>query len=107
MKASEEEICPIDGKTSKYIVDNIALGEQIGELYIHCKYGCKERVPATVTANAIYEVDSTGCPVTMKMSERFPHEADCQYAPVLCPNNPDCPQIRLKVRDPNAVLVGG
>lgn len=91
VKKSANEICPIDKKPSKYIVDNIALSEQIGELQIHCKYGCKK------TESGDFVVDKGGCPTVIKISERFHHESGCMFAPTSCPNNPNCPQFPKKV----------
>lgn len=43
------------------------VSEQIGELYIHCKYGCKLKSTGSPTD---YEVNPSGCPVTVKLSNR-------------------------------------
>ena len=85
------EICPIDHKPSKYIVDNIALREQIGELIIHCKYGCKKG------PNGGYIVNEEGCPVTVKIADRYNHEKDCDFSLVQCPNNNACKPCLKKV----------
>uniref|UniRef100_A0A7N8X219 E3 ubiquitin-protein ligase TRAF7 n=1 Tax=Mastacembelus armatus TaxID=205130 RepID=A0A7N8X219_9TELE len=80
--------CPVDAAKLTVVVNNIAVAEQIGELFIHCKYGCR------ATANsAAYEVDPLGCPFTIKLSTRKEHEASCDYRPVRCPNNPSCPPL--------------
>ena len=42
------------------------VSEQIGELYIHCKYGCKLKSGTPYD----YEVNTAGCPVTFKLSNR-------------------------------------
>lgn len=86
---SSDEICPIDRKQFKYIVDNIALSEQIGELLIHCKYGCQK-------TDSGYIVDETKCPIIIKLAERYEHESTCGYAPMNCPNNPQCAQFLKK-----------
>ncbi|XP_055770989.1 E3 ubiquitin-protein ligase TRAF7-like isoform X1 [Salvelinus fontinalis] len=33
--------CPVDTAKMTVVVNNIAVAEQIGELFIHCKYGCR------------------------------------------------------------------
>ncbi|KAF3846949.1 hypothetical protein F7725_004027, partial [Dissostichus mawsoni] len=33
--------CPVDAAKLTVVVNNIAVAEQIGELFIHCKYGCR------------------------------------------------------------------
>ncbi|XP_042171554.1 E3 ubiquitin-protein ligase TRAF7 isoform X4 [Oncorhynchus tshawytscha] len=33
--------CPVDTAKLTVVVNNIAVAEQIGELFIHCKYGCR------------------------------------------------------------------
>uniref|UniRef100_A0A7N5ZV67 E3 ubiquitin-protein ligase TRAF7 n=1 Tax=Anabas testudineus TaxID=64144 RepID=A0A7N5ZV67_ANATE len=69
--------CPVDAAKLTVVVNNIAVAEQIGELFIHCAY----------------EVDPLGCPFTIKLSTRKEHEASCDYRPVRCPNNPSCPPL--------------
>lgn len=89
--AFADEVCPIDGKPSKFIVANIALSEQIGELVVHCKHGCRLGPDGRTRV-----VDDTGCPVTLKYSERQAHERECDFALMQCPNNPACPAFRKK-----------
>lgn len=96
VRESVNGVCPIDMKPSKYIVDNIALSEQIGELVIHCKYGCKKE-PGGAAAAGEYVVDKEGCPATIKISDRYEHEKGCGYSPMSCPNNRDCQQFLRKV----------
>uniref|UniRef100_A0A669D8Q7 TNF receptor-associated factor 7 n=1 Tax=Oreochromis niloticus TaxID=8128 RepID=A0A669D8Q7_ORENI len=81
--------CPVDAAKLTVVVNNIAVAEQIGELFIHCKYGCR----AVGSSTAAYEVDPLGCPFTIKLSTRKEHEASCDYRPVRCPNNPSCPPL--------------
>uniref|UniRef100_A0AAX7UUC5 E3 ubiquitin-protein ligase TRAF7 n=1 Tax=Astatotilapia calliptera TaxID=8154 RepID=A0AAX7UUC5_ASTCA len=81
--------CPVDAAKLTVVVNNIAVAEQIGELFIHCKYGCR----AVGSSAAAYEVDPLGCPFTIKLSTRKEHEASCDYRPVRCPNNPSCPPL--------------
>uniref|UniRef100_A0AAX7TXM8 TNF receptor-associated factor 7 n=1 Tax=Astatotilapia calliptera TaxID=8154 RepID=A0AAX7TXM8_ASTCA len=82
--------CPVDAAKLTVVVNNIAVAEQIGELFIHCKYGCRAVVAGKPGA---YEVDPLGCPFTIKLSTRKEHEASCDYRPVRCPNNPSCPPL--------------
>ncbi|XP_022101876.1 E3 ubiquitin-protein ligase TRAF7-like isoform X2 [Acanthaster planci] len=84
------ETCPVDDMKLAVVVNNIAVSEQIGELYIHCRYGCK---PSGTGIQDEYVVDPDGCPCTLRVNERREHEMECSYAPVQCPNNPDCPKI--------------
>ncbi|RXN02116.1 E3 ubiquitin-protein ligase TRAF7 [Acipenser ruthenus] len=84
------EKCPVDNAKLTVVVNNIAVAEQIGELFIHCKCGCR---PASSGKPAAFEVDPRGCPFTIKLSARKDHEASCDYRPVRCPNNPNCPPL--------------
>lgn len=76
--------CPVDAAKLTVVVNNIAVAEQIGELFIHCKYGCTASAGgaggASASASAstsmvagkpgAYEVDPLGCPFTIKLSTR-------------------------------------
>lgn len=72
--------CPVEGAKLTVVVNNIAVAEQIGELFIHCKYGCRATASAAGGAAAsnstvagkpgAYEVDPLGCPFTIKLSTR-------------------------------------
>lgn len=72
--------CPVDAAKLTVVVNNIAVAEQIGELFIHCKYGCRATANGGVVAGAsattvsgkpgAYEVDPLGCPFTIKLSTR-------------------------------------
>ncbi|NXY38879.1 TRAF7 ligase, partial [Pomatorhinus ruficollis] len=84
------EKCPVDNAKLTVVVNNIAVAEQIGELFIHCKYGCR---PAASSKPTAFEVDPRGCPFTIKLSARKDHESSCDYRPVRCPNNPSCPPL--------------
>lgn len=84
------EKCPVDDNKLSIVVVNLAVSEQIGELYIHCKYGCKLSSTGSLTD---YEVNLSGCPVTVKLSNRHDHERNCQYAPTQCPNSLHCPTL--------------
>lgn len=61
------EKCPVDNAKLTVVVNNIAVAEQIGELFIHCKYGCRPSASSKPTA---FEVDPRGCPFTIKLSAR-------------------------------------
>lgn len=57
----------MDNSKLTVVVNNIAVAEQIGELFIHCKFG----VRATGSGKApAFEVDPHGCPFTIKLSSR-------------------------------------
>ncbi|KAF2984150.1 hypothetical protein EK904_007639 [Melospiza melodia maxima] len=88
--ALTSEKCPVDNAKLTVVVNNIAVAEQIGELFIHCKYGCR---PAASSKSPAFEVDPRGCPFTIKLSARKDHESSCDYRPVRCPNNPSCPPL--------------
>lgn len=74
--------CPVDAAKLTVVVNNIAVAEQIGELFIHCKYGCTATAGSAGGASAsastsmvagkpgAYEVDPLGCPFTIKLSTR-------------------------------------
>lgn len=61
------EKCPVDNAKLTVVVNNIAVAEQIGELFIHCKYGCRSSASGKTSA---FEVDPHGCPFTIKLSAR-------------------------------------
>ncbi len=61
------EKCPVDNSKLTVVVNNIAVAEQIGELLVHCKYGCR---PAASGKPGAFEVDPLGCPFTIKLSTR-------------------------------------
>uniref|UniRef100_A0A8K9WPR4 E3 ubiquitin-protein ligase TRAF7 n=1 Tax=Oncorhynchus mykiss TaxID=8022 RepID=A0A8K9WPR4_ONCMY len=86
--------CPVDTAKLTVVVNNIAVAEQIGELFIHCKYGCRrgEGTPK-MGGPGNFEVDPMGCPFTIKLTTRKEHEVSCDYRPVRCPNNPSCPPL--------------
>ncbi|XP_064406135.1 E3 ubiquitin-protein ligase TRAF7-like [Halichondria panicea] len=90
--SSRAEVCPLDNNQLSMVVRNLAIADQVGELLIHCRYGCKpsQEIPGG------YEVDTSGCPMLIKLSVRSDHEKDCQYAPVGCPNSSKCPLLLKK-----------
>ena len=59
--------CPVDDMKLAVVVNNIAVSEQIGELYIHCRNGCK---PSGTGIQDEYQVDPDGCPSTFRVNER-------------------------------------
>ncbi|CAB3989876.1 E3 ubiquitin- ligase TRAF7 isoform X1 [Paramuricea clavata] len=83
------EHCPVDNSSLVVVVSNLAVLEQIGELLVHCKYGCMP----SATEEGKYEVNSAGCPVKVKLNSRHEHEQTCQYAPMQCPNSILCPAV--------------
>lgn len=42
------------------------LAEQVGEMLVHCRYGCQPKPDAPDE----YEVAPSGCPVVVKMNQR-------------------------------------
>lgn len=88
--ALKSEKCPVDNAKLTVVVNNIAVAEQIGELFIHCRHGCHA---AGTGKPGVFEVDPRGCPFTVKLSARKDHESSCDYRPVRCPNNPSCPPL--------------
>jgi len=86
-----DDVCPVDEQKLVIMVANIAVSEQIGELLIHCRYGCIYDETCKK-----YRVDETRCPVTLKIHNREEHESYCDYMPVECPNNTGCPLILKK-----------
>jgi len=90
LSAAKESTCPTDGTQLSVGPVNIAIRDQVGELLIHCKYGCS---PASSGVPGEYEIDNNGCPVTIKLSKRKEHEMNCKYAPVVCPNSSLCPML--------------
>ncbi|KAM8780128.1 E3 ubiquitin-protein ligase TRAF7 isoform 2-T2 [Rhynchonycteris naso] len=88
--ALKSEKCPVDNAKLTVVVNNIAVAEQIGELCIHCRHGCRAVGSGKPT---VFEVDPRGCPFTIKLSARKDHESSCDYRPVRCPNNPSCPPL--------------
>ena len=57
--------CVFDNQKFSVVMANIAISEQIGEMLIHCKYGCK-----LSDEGEGYVPDPTRCPVTVKISCR-------------------------------------
>ncbi|KAH3863915.1 hypothetical protein DPMN_026921, partial [Dreissena polymorpha] len=60
-----DETCPVDGHMLGVVVANIAVSEQIGDMLIHCKYGCRLSEDGQT-----YTKDEACCPVTVKIANR-------------------------------------
>ena len=45
------------------VVGNLAVGEQIGELYVHCRFGIKQDGDCLI-------VDPSGCPQTVRLNSK-------------------------------------
>eukprot|EP00118_Oscarella_pearsei_P011255 m.74304 g.74304 ORF g.74304 m.74304 type:complete len:687 (+) comp35879_c0_seq8:28-2088(+) len=84
----QNENCPIDDSPLSVVVTNIAISEQIGELLVYCKFGCKPGM-----SFGEYVRDPNGCPFKIKINNRKEHEMNCQYAPTQCPNSLHCPSL--------------
>lgn len=65
--SSPPEKCPVDNAKLTVVVNNIAVAEQIGELFIHCRHGCRA---VGGGKPSVFEVDPRGCPFTIKLSAR-------------------------------------
>ncbi|XP_019850390.1 PREDICTED: E3 ubiquitin-protein ligase TRAF7-like [Amphimedon queenslandica] len=89
LRSGREEVCPIDNIVLSMVVKNLAVAEQVGELHIHCRFGCKQSQEKPWQ----YEPDPLGCPMILKLANRDEHEKECDYAPVKCPNSSLCPPI--------------
>nr|XP_014335565.1 PREDICTED: E3 ubiquitin-protein ligase TRAF7 [Bos mutus] len=64
--ALKSEKCPVDNAKLTVVVNNIAVAEQIGELFIHCRHGCRA---VGGGKPSVFEVDPRGCPFTIKLSQ--------------------------------------
>lgn len=88
--------CPVHKKKMSVLLPNLALGDQIGALMVHCRYGCKLNAEDGKT----YVLDPAGCTHKLKFADRKDHERGCVYAPISCPNNPNCPpMLRLHLQE--------
>lgn len=58
-------LCPVDEQKLSVVVANIAVSEQIGEMMVHCRYGCKFDSDSNT-----YIVDATRCQATIKLCAR-------------------------------------
>ncbi|XP_062507470.1 E3 ubiquitin-protein ligase TRAF7-like [Corticium candelabrum] len=84
----QHDKCPIDDCPLSVVVSNIAISDQIGELQVYCKYGCR---PSSSVGE--YVRDPNGCPFKIKLNQKRDHESHCQYAPTRCPNSSSCPAL--------------
>ena len=55
------EDCPVDQILLNVVVSNLAVADQIGELYIYCKYGVQ-----LGSDGVTLEPDPQGCPITVR-----------------------------------------
>lgn len=92
---STKSVCPCDSTPLTLVVKNLTVAEQIGDLTIHCQYGCKLKQDGS----GQYEADPEGCPFTMKLNSRHNHENDCEFASVECPNSSLCGRVTRKNLD--------
>ena len=56
------EICPVDKIALTIVVANLAVAEQIIELFVHCRNGLR-----IADSTGSYEVDPTGCPDIIRL----------------------------------------
>ncbi|KAK3737769.1 hypothetical protein QZH41_012206, partial [Actinostola sp. cb2023] len=100
---SSKLFCPLCQRVFKEpVITSCGVSEQIGELFIHCKYGCR------VMTNGMkheFEVNPSGCPMTTKLFHRREHEKNCQYAPSQCPNSVLCPMLLKMAPGPEVTNV--
>lgn len=47
------------------MIENIVVREQVGSLFVHCRFGVR-----LSDLLGEYEIDSNGCPFTIKLAER-------------------------------------
>lgn len=94
---NEQQIqCPFDDNILKPVVRNIAVFEQVGELLVHCQYGCKPNP----NQPGEYVVDTEGCTSVIKICEKQQHELECGYCTISCPNNTQCgSMLKNKLQD--------
>ncbi|XP_019849787.1 PREDICTED: E3 ubiquitin-protein ligase TRAF7-like [Amphimedon queenslandica] len=83
--------CPLDAIKFSPVVKNIAVYEQVGELLVHCCYGVILK-----DGHAHPVVDTNGCQAVIKISEKHEHEENCEFKPISCPNDEECPKMFRK-----------
>nr|QJS39800.1 TNF receptor associated factor 7a [Petromyzon marinus] len=85
--AERADKCPADLAKLSVVVSNIAVAEQVGELEVRCKYGCRPAgTPLGATAAPLfrpsgsydYESDPQGCPITIKLCLRNDYLRACE-----------------------------
>lgn len=91
------EACPVHKTplSKNNIIPNLAVCDQISELMIRCKYGCRQ-VPGVVGQ---FETDPAGCGKAVKLCDRRAHESVCEFAPVKCPHSHACGLVLQKDLD--------
>ena len=90
---SPPEKCPVDNAKLTVVVNNIAVAEQIGELFIHCRHGCRA---VGGGKPSVFEVDPRGCPFTIKFCSWQDQEGSCNFR---APMGPQQPQLFLPPGD--------
>ncbi|KAL5484120.1 hypothetical protein EMCRGX_G020568 [Ephydatia muelleri] len=92
---STTSVCPYENTSLTLVVKNLTVAEQVGDLTIHCQYGCKLKQDDS----GQYEIDPEGCPITVKLGSRHKHETECEFASVECPNSSVCGRVMRKCLD--------
>ena len=57
--------CPVDEAQLDIVVANLAVAEQIGELYVYCRYGTQPSRDGFP-----FEVSPSGCPLNIRISAK-------------------------------------
>ena len=55
--------CPVDNTKLTIVVENLAVAEQISEIFVYCKYGC-------ALVDGVWVRDEHGCQQTVRISAR-------------------------------------
>ncbi|KAB0401450.1 hypothetical protein E2I00_009234, partial [Balaenoptera physalus] len=74
--ALKSEKCPVDNAKLTVVVNNIAVAEQIGELFIHCRHGCRAVGGGKPT---VFEVDPRGCTFIGNQDTYETHLETCRF----------------------------
>jgi hypothetical protein len=61
--SGDTEVCPLDSTKLSLLVRNLAVAEEVGELLIHCQYGCRAG-----EHQGTFEVDPNGAYVCVCVS---------------------------------------
>eukprot|EP01132_Coremiostelium_polycephalum_P007932 gene7932-9758_t len=82
--------CPLDKSLlfENDFFQNLALVSQINDLMIYCRNGIKKN------SSGEWVPDSSGCQLKVKLSQRFEHEKQCDFATISCPYNKQCPPMK-------------
>ena len=102
-KAQQKTTCPVCRCELTTFIPNLTVKQLLGELRIHCRYGCKT-VRGSNSEEDEFVEDVEGCPEYVIMQNRFTHEKDCQYASVPCPLGFPCSGIRRMNADKHKAL---